>query len=96
MTAPCVTCGGEVEPMSEAMRAAKVRCGLPLTPAKRCSSCVWWSLIAFANAPDEDEDEVPEKGEECICARDSHLAGLPVARVPQCPAHRSGPSKGEV
>ena len=36
-----------------------------------------------------------EKPVECICARDSHLAGLPVARVPQCPAHRSGPEKTE-
>lgn len=34
-----------------------------------------------------------EKPVECICARDSHLAGLPVARVPQCPAHRSGSEK---
>ena len=41
------------------------------------------------------ERSVPEKPVECICARDSHLAGLPVARVPQCPAHRSGPEKGE-
>lgn len=61
---PCVTCGGEVGPMSDAMRAAKLRCGLPLTPAKRCSSCVWASLIAFANAPDEEEpEEGPEKGD---------------------------------
>ena len=36
-----------------------------------------------------------EKPVECICARDSHLAGLPVARVPQCPAHHSGPEKTE-
>lgn len=52
---PCITCGGPVGPMSPELRKAKERFGLPLTPPKRCSECVWTSLLAFADAPDEDE-----------------------------------------
>lgn len=57
----CITCGREVEPMSDEMRRAKERFGLPLTPPKRCSRCVWASLLTFAVTPDNEPTD--EKGE---------------------------------
>lgn len=62
MSDPCITCGGVVEEMSDEMRRAKERFGLPLTPPKRCSACVWTSLLAFVNEPDEEPSETGKGG----------------------------------
>lgn len=51
----CITCGGAVEPMSDEMRKARLTFGMPLTPPKRCTKCVWSSLLNFMAAPDEEE-----------------------------------------
>ena len=51
----CLTCGEAVDEMSPEMRAAKKRLGLPLTHPKRCSKCVWLSLLKLAESPDEED-----------------------------------------
>jgi hypothetical protein len=40
----CITCEADAGELSPEMRRAKERLGMPLTPPKRCPSCVWESL----------------------------------------------------
>lgn len=51
----CITCGREAGPLSDELRRAKEKFGMPLTPPKRCPRCVWESLLEFAASEDEDE-----------------------------------------
>lgn len=43
----CVKCGREAGPLSDAMRRAKERLGMPLTPPKVCPPCVWTTLLTL-------------------------------------------------
>lgn len=61
MSAPCVTCGGEVDHQPDVIRARE-RLGLRGGP-KRCSKCTWESIKGVAQEIAEEDMALPSSGQ---------------------------------